>query len=181
MGGVKVVHASEEMKVQSIPWQRLTTAYGRGTQLPRLINEEEYGEIANLIEHQGTLWQVTPWALLFLLKKLKQKDAQIVQPEEIVLYGAVADALADHGCEQAAHVEEMAALLAERYLWPVSEEEDEEQWEEGEPRGYEEEAFSSYYYYSHQLLKAAVPTFERISRENRGLADKISVLLDRMK
>ncbi|MDL1163074.1 hypothetical protein PAEVO_61750 [Paenibacillus sp. GM2FR] len=53
--------------VTSVPWQRLTTAYGRGTDIPRLLETGQYKELANLIEHQGTLWQTTPWALLMLL------------------------------------------------------------------------------------------------------------------
>lgn len=48
-----------------IPWQRLTTAYGRGTELPALMAARAYEKIAPLIEHQSTLWQVTPTLSLY--------------------------------------------------------------------------------------------------------------------
>ncbi|MGO0061124.1 hypothetical protein ACTID9_14075 [Brevibacillus fluminis] len=37
------VQAGEELKGQSIPRQHLTIAYGKGTELPRLIDEEKRG------------------------------------------------------------------------------------------------------------------------------------------
>ncbi|WP_338652275.1 hypothetical protein [Lysinibacillus sp. Y5S-8] len=63
-------------QISSIPWLQLTTPYGRGTAIPQLIEQEQYTELAELVEHQGTLWQVTPWVLLVLLKKLASKDTK---------------------------------------------------------------------------------------------------------
>ncbi|MEK5484771.1 MULTISPECIES: hypothetical protein [Lysinibacillus] len=44
-------------QIPSIPWLQLTTPYGRGTAIPQLIEQEQYIELAELVEHQGTLWQ----------------------------------------------------------------------------------------------------------------------------
>jgi len=65
-------------RIPNIPWQQLTTPYGRGTAIPQLIEQEQYQKLAELIEHQGTLWQVTPWVLLILLKKLANKNMEDV-------------------------------------------------------------------------------------------------------
>lgn len=67
-----------EQQIPDIPWQQLTTPYGRGAAIPQLIEEENYRQLAELIEHQGTLWQVTPWVLLILLKKLGSQDKEDV-------------------------------------------------------------------------------------------------------
>ena len=63
-----------DQQIPNIPWRQLTTPYGRGTAIPQLIEQEQYTQLADLIEHQGTLWQVTPWVLLILLKSLKVKN-----------------------------------------------------------------------------------------------------------
>lgn len=160
-----------------IPWQRLTTPYGRGTELPALIEQGAYGEIGQLIEHQGTLWQVTPWVLSVLLQQLKTKQPSEVSLNEIVLYKAVVEALEGHPLADAVHVPNMTMLLDEAYLWPEDEEEDEEAWEE-EPAGYAELPFSSYYYYSYLLLQEAVPTFERVAQENEEIVDPVSRLIE---
>lgn len=171
----------ETIKRTDIPWQRLTTAYGRGSDLPVLIDQGEYDEIANLIEHQSTLWQVTPWVLLFMLRDLKQKTPEGVTAGEINLYGCVAEALSERDLETVQSVAQMSMLLDDQYLWPEDEEEDELFWEEEEPPGYEELPFSSYYVYSYRLLKEAVPVFERIGRENQNLSEGISELIEILK
>lgn len=171
----------EGIKRTDIPWQRLTTAYGRGSELPVLMDQGQFDEIANLIEHQSTLWQVTPWVLLFMLRDLKQKNPEEVTAGEIHLYGCVAEALSDRELESVQAVAQMTMLLDDQYLWPDDEEEDELLWEEEEPPGYEELPFASYYVYSYRLLREAVPVFERIGRENKRLSEGISELIEILK
>ncbi|WP_044356392.1 hypothetical protein [Paenibacillus sp. E194] len=170
---------SKLASLDCIPWQRMTTAYGRGTDIPQLIEEGQYHELANLIEHQGTLWQVTPWVMLVLLQKLADRARQPDQitENEMTPYAAVASALAFQDMEAGQAVDKMEDLLEEKYLWPESEEEDEEQWEEGEPLGYDPIPFFSYYYYSYDILKQAVPTFTAIKNGNRQLAPTIDEIL----
>ncbi len=164
-----------------IPWQRLTTPYGRGSDLPRLMANGQYDEIAGLIEHQSTLWQVTPWVLSLLLRTLQTKRPEDVPLAELELYCAVADSLIGRDLESLPHVERPELLLDERYLWPVDEEEDELMWEEEEPPGYAELPFSSYYYYSGLLLKEAIPDFERLIGGNAERSALAAELLETLK
>lgn len=169
----------ETQPVTSIPWHRLTTAYGRGTDVPDLIKTKRYNELANLIEHQSTLWQVTPWVLMELLQELtkRQLEPEQVALEEIELYLAVASAFTGHDMESLDPVGAMNELLDEKYLWPEDDQEDEVQWEEEEPPGYDPEAFSSYYYYSYILLKRAAPVLAAIKEKNQILAPAIEELM----
>ncbi|MGG4458023.1 hypothetical protein ABEX29_06930 [Brevibacillus porteri] len=161
----------------NIPWQRLTTAYGRGTDIPRLIETRQYEELASLIEHQSTLWQTTPWVLLILLKELAKQKPEQVSSQEIQLYLAVASAINVDEMDSQNAIESMNELLDEKYLWPEDEEDDELWWEEEEPRGYEQEAFFSYFSFSYLLLKDAIPVFTAIMEENDKLAPDIRELL----
>ncbi|MCV4235114.1 hypothetical protein OHJ21_28470 [Virgibacillus sp. LDC1] len=163
--------------VTSVPWQRLTTAYGRGTDIPRLLETGQYKELANLIEHQGTLWQTTPWALLMLLRVLAKQKPEQVSSEEMELYLSIASAITMEYMDSTQTVETMDKLLDEKYLWPEDDEEDDLRWEEEEPPGYEAEAFISYYNFSYVLLQEAVPVFKTIMNGNDQHADTISELL----
>jgi len=51
-----------------------------------------------------------------------------------------------------------ADMLAEKYLWPQSDENDEELWDEG---FYDDEIFYSFYYYSRAVLKSTGVDFAR--------------------
>ena len=66
----------KKIKISDIPWKELTTPYGRGTDIPRLIENRNYKELNNLLEHQETLWQVTPWGVYFLLIQLEEDFAE---------------------------------------------------------------------------------------------------------
>jgi hypothetical protein len=154
----------------SIPWQRLTTAYGRGTEIPQLIADKQYQKISDLIEHQGTLWQVTPWVLLVLLQELREKQPEQITADEINLYLTVAEVIPieELDLDSSAAVKTMDMLLDGKYLWPVDEEEDELEWEEEEARGYDTQAFRSYYYFSYVLLQEALPVFKRVGAEHEN-------------
>ena len=65
------------LKVTDVPWHRLTTAYGRGTNFPaHLAVLEQMGDLATVkeslyelttnMEHQSTLWHATPFGMVFL-------------------------------------------------------------------------------------------------------------------
>ena len=72
----------QTVKIDEIPWHRLTTAYGRATDFPeylRILSEikdikamEEAGkQLVINISHQSTLWHSTPFALIFLVRIFK--------------------------------------------------------------------------------------------------------------
>ena len=70
------------LKVTDVPWHRLTTAYGRGTEFPaHLAVLEQMGDLASVkeslyeltanMEHQSTLWHATPFGMVFLSRILE--------------------------------------------------------------------------------------------------------------
>lgn len=167
--------------IPNIPWQQLTTPFGRGAAIPQLIEQEQYQQLAELIEHQGTLWQVTPWVLLILLKKLASKNTEDISLQEIELYLAVAQAITENYLDSAHTVQTMQELLDVKYLWTEDEEDDELEWEEETPRGYEQQAFLGYYYFSHLLLQEALPIFTAINAHNKEAAEDLDELLTLLK
>ena len=69
------------LKVTDVPWHRLTTAYGRGTDFPAHLAvleqmrdlasvKESLYELTTNMEHQGTLWHATPFGMVFLSRIL---------------------------------------------------------------------------------------------------------------
>ena len=73
----------DQLPLEGVPWHRLTTPYGRGDELPKLLKdlsslknresvESSVRKISHLIEHQGTLWHVTPFATVFLARIFKR-------------------------------------------------------------------------------------------------------------
>ena len=69
------------LKVTDVPWHRLTTAYGRGTDFPKhfesLSKMDDLKSVKNALyelttnmEHQSTLWHSTPFAMIFLSRIL---------------------------------------------------------------------------------------------------------------
>ncbi|MCT6925783.1 hypothetical protein [Metasolibacillus sp.] len=162
-------------EVASIPWHRLTTAYGRGTEIPELIKHEQYGQLAQLIEHQSTLWQVTPWTIQQLLYTLPNRPIESITQEEIQLYEIVASAFTWEELTSNP-VQHMDELLQEKWLWSEIED-DELGWEEEEPRGYEQCAFVSYYVYSEYQMYEAIPIFQRIASRREHLAPSLLELI----
>ncbi|WP_036709245.1 hypothetical protein [Paenibacillus pinihumi] len=165
------------ISVEHIPWQRLTASYARGGEIPGLLERRNYRELANLIEHQSTLWQATPWVIHVLLEQLRQRGAKNVEPDEIGLYLAVASALEGKPLDAGDQVDDPAQLLSESYLWPESDEEDEAAWEEEEPQGYDQASFFSYYYYSYLWLRQARPLLAAIRDNQPEHAESVSRLL----
>ena len=71
------------LKVADVPWHRLTTAYGRGTDFPAHLTvleqmrdlasvKESLYELTTNMEHQSTLWHATPFGMVFLSRILEK-------------------------------------------------------------------------------------------------------------
>lgn len=129
--------------------------------------------IFNEIEHQGTLWHATPFALLFLARIFMQARAEadkFANKERNDAAEFIAASLGEFFafilkiCDDADKMEHAAPLanfsdmLAEKYLWPQSDEDDEELWDDG---FYDDEIFYSFYYYSRAVLKSMGIDFAR--------------------
>ena len=143
------------LKVTDVPWHRLTTAYGRGTDFPAHLTVLEQMrdlssvkgslyELTTNMEHQSTLWHATPFGMVFLSRILEK-------------------ALAESGQNPAAHF--LAGELKEEYLWSeeYDEEEDEMRYEEDEV--FPDDLFYSFYYYSWQAVKAYQNVLEQAPAE----------------
>ncbi|WP_342442242.1 hypothetical protein MHB40_01370 [Lysinibacillus sp. FSL K6-0057] len=166
-----------DQQIPNIPWRQLTTPYGRGTTIPQLIEQEQYPQLAALIEHQGTLWQVTPWVLLLLLKKLASKNTEDISLQELQLYLAVAHAITKDYLDSVNTVETMQELLDTNYLWSENEDNDEQEWEEETPKGYGQQAFVGYYYFSYLLLQEAIPIFSAMTVHSNEAKECLAELL----
>ena len=179
------------LEAQDVPWSRITTAYGRASRFPEIFEllgtavasdevkfdakdvDDALTAIFNEIEHQGTLWHATPFALLFLARIFMQARAEadkFANKERNDGAEFIAASLGEFFafilkiCDDADKMEHAAPLanfsdmLAEKYLWPQSDEDDEELWDDG---FYDDEIFYSFYYYSRAVLKSMGVDFAR--------------------
>ena len=80
------------LKVTDVPWHRLTTAYGRGTEFPaHLAVLEQMGDLASVkeslyelttnMEHQSTLWHANP-LLSYIVKIVRNISLKIYWRKE---------------------------------------------------------------------------------------------------
>ena len=133
------------LKAADIPWHRLTTAYGRGTDFPEhfavleqmrdlaSVKKSLYELTANM-EHQSTLWHATPFGMVFLSRILEKALAESSQnPTAHFLAGELLEFFACilqcfHDGDEMEHASPLPCffdLLKEEYLW--SDEYDEEE------------------------------------------------------
>ena len=143
--------------------------------------QDALSKIFNEIEHQSTLWHATPFALLFLARIFMRTRAATGKNANKNNQNAAADEIGkDENCENEAasfiaarlgrffafmikicddadkisHAAPLASfsdMLAEKYLWPQSDENDEELWGD---YFYDDELFYSLYFYSRAVLDA---------------------------
>ena len=162
------------LKVADVPWHRLTTAYGRGTEFPAHLAvleqmrdlasvKESLYELTTNMEHQSTLWHATPFGMVFMCRILEKALADSGQnPVAHFLAGELLDFFSCilqcfHDGDEMEHAEPLplfSDLLKEEYLWSeeYDEEEDEMRYEEDEV--FPADLFYSFYYYSWQAVLA---------------------------
>ena len=132
------------LRVTDVPWHRLTTAYGRGTDFPEHLAvlermddresvETSLYELTTNMEHQGTLWHATPFGMVFICRILERALSESGRnPVARFLAGELLDFTAcilqcfhdGDGMEHAGPLPRFSDMLREEYLW--SEEYDEE-------------------------------------------------------
>ena len=138
--------------------------------------QDALSKIFNEIEHQSSFWHVTPFALLFLARIFMRAWAAAGKNANKNNQNAAAGRSGENEaaefiatklggffafmleiCDDADKISHAAPLanfsdmLAEKYLWPQSDENDEERWEE---YFYDDELFYSLYFYSRAVLDA---------------------------
>lgn len=173
----------DQLTLEGVPWHRLATPYGRGDELPKLLKdlaslknresvESSVRKISHLIEHQGTLWHVTPFATVFLARifrsALADASTNPVAHQAVdhigelfaVLLESVRDA---QKLEHADPLPKFVDLLTEDSLWPDDEEDDELRWEEEEV--FSDSMFYSFWFYTKEVLTNALNGLEEVPQE----------------
>ena len=170
----------ETVQVSDIPWHRLTTSYGRGTDFPNQFDVlwkmdsieavDAAGEaLAMNIEHQSTLWHATPFAMIFLLRIFKKAQeesphnevAQYLAEQLVDLFTVIAECIRDGlVLEHADPLPCFDDMLNEEYLWSEEYDEDEDVLRYEEDDVFPDDLFFSFYYYSLQVLLLAIPLLD---------------------
>ena len=183
------------LKVTDVPWHRLTTAYGRGTDFPAHLAvlermedmetvKKSLDQLTANLEHQGTLWHATPFGMVFLSRILEKALAESGQnPTAHFLAGELLDFFAcilqcfrdGDEMEHAEPLQLFSDLLREEYLWSeeYDEEEDEMRYEEDEV--FPADEFYSFYFYSWQAVLAYRRILEQAPAE---LAEPAAAVLE---
>ena len=184
----------ENVKVSDIPWHRLTTSYGRGTDFPNQFDVlwkmdsieavDATGEdIALNIEHQSTLWHATPFAMIFLLRIFKKAQeasahnavAQYLAEQLVELFTVIAECIRDGlMLEHADPLPNFEDMLNEEYLWSEEYDEDEDVLRYEEDDVFPDDLFFSFYYYSLQVLLLAIPLLDKSQEGEANLLDLLT-------
>lgn len=174
----------ENLKIEDVPWHRITTPYSRATEFPQYLEniremkdmesvDEALGEIKNNIEHQETLWHATPFAMIFLTRILEQvlaleernEIAQFLGKELLDFFCVIAEcSVESNDMEQEVPLPHFSDMLSEKYLWSeeYDEEEDEIRWEDEEV--FPDDLSYSFYYYSYKTLCRIKEKLERCTQ-----------------
>ena len=184
----------ENVKVSDIPWHRLTTSYGRGTDFPNQFDGlwkmdsietvDAAGEdIALNIEHQSTLWHATPFAMIFLLRIFKKAQeesahnevAQYLAEQLVELFTVIAECIRDGLLlEHADPLPSFEDMINEEYLWSEEYDEDEDILRYEEEDVFPDDLFFSFYYYSLQVLLLAIPLLDKSHEGEANLLDLLT-------
>ena len=184
----------ETVQVSDIPWHRLTTSYGRGTDFPNQFDVlwkmdsieavDAAGEaLAQNIEHQSTLWHATPFAMVFLLRIFKKAQeerarnevAQYLAEQLVELFTVIAECIRDGlVLEHADPLSCFEDMLNEEYLWSEEYDEDEDVLRYEEEDVFPDDLFFSFYYYSLQVLLLAIPLLDKSHEGEANLLDLLT-------
>ena len=184
----------ENVKVSDIPWHRLTTSYGRGTDFPNQFDVlwkmdsieavDAAGEdIALNIEHQSTLWHATPFAMIFLLRIFKKaleerahnEMAQYLAEQLVDLFTVIAECIRDGlMLEHADPLPNFEDMINEEYLWSEEYDEDEDVLRYEEEDVFPDDLFFSFYYYALQVLLLAIPLLDKSHEGEANLLDLLT-------
>ena len=179
----------QTVKIDEIPWHRLTTAYGRATDFPeylRILSElkdikamEEAGELLAInISHQSTLWHSTPFALIFLvrifkdalIKRQSNSIADYLVKELLELFVEIAEAVNDGNMlEHAEPLPHFLDLLKEEYLWSEVYDEEADELRYEDDNVFPDDLFYSFYYYSKEVLLTCKSLLSDLEYEDAGV------------
>jgi len=191
----------QNLKIEDVPWHRLTTPYGRASDFPEYLHtiqdmadleevKTALDEIFTNIEHQETFWHATPFAMIFLARILEKavsemdtnQTADYITEQLLVFFGWMMECyheqLEQMGGTKLEPLARFSEMLDEKYLWSeeYSEEEDEKRYSEGD--FFPDELFYSLYYYSYQTLLYCKPVLNQLEHTHfSGSAKALQELL----
>ncbi|EFB9659293.1 hypothetical protein M3F38_003221 [Escherichia coli] len=143
--------------MEIVPWERLMTSYGTAAEIPHLLakwNNKSFKRIAELLEHQGTFWQATPWVVQWLVEHYPNyRDPQPIYHLFALLSKVLYWRMEKPGIPR---LQDQKMLLNEERLMPekCSSEELEIFLEDYD---ISETEFGSYYYFTLQQIRRLIP------------------------
>jgi len=195
-----------DVKVEEIPWNRLTTAYVRATEFPEYFTVIEsmsnkkkvkttLHDILRNIEHQSTLCRATPFTMIFLVRIFQKAVAEMDNND--IAYDIVKELLhffkliAELFQETEEYMEKMemkkekplpyfSDMLKEEYLFPEecdNEEDEETLWEEDVEKFNEQSEYSFYYSIYYYSYQVLLNCNETLKKiSNTAIAEQVNKL-----
>ena len=183
----KTLEYIRNVKVEEIDWSKLFGSYSCGIKIGEdiknnnLLDLKVLKNIENEIEHQSTLWTITPFAMIFLIRQL-EKDYGDKKEEYcyiLEIYKLIAEtlkftkdeALEENSFDKLEVYEEMKDIFKTNLN--LEDFEDEEEYIEV---FFEEEMtdirYNSVYYYTDLIVKDGKKILEEISSKENNYVDK---------
>lgn len=181
----------DSLDMESIPWNRMFTAYGTAEQYPELLGVlaetrdiEQWKKTFNRLsdfEHQSTMFPPAPFVLVFLVRILRKLlsggTADEIAEKLVGQFVYYTDVCSDaEKLEHAQPLSHFSDLLNDEYL--LSEDDIEEDLERiyADPEAVPDQLFYSFYYYT-RIVLSQVPDildqYGKFPEESRELRNKI--------
>lgn len=183
----KILEYIRNVKVEEIDWSKLFGSYSCGIKIGEdiknnnLLDLKVLKNIENEIEHQSTLWTITPFVMIFLIRQL-EKDYGDKKEEYcyiLEIYKLIAEtlkftkdeALEENSFDKLEIYEDMKDIF--KTDLSLEDFEDEEEYIEV---FFEEEMtdirYNSVYYYTDLIVKDGKKILEKISSKKNNYEDK---------
>ena len=183
----KILEYIRNVKVEEIDWSKLFGSYSCGIKIGEdiknnnLLDLKILKNIENEIEHQSTLWTITPFAMIFLIRQLEKEygDKKGEYCYILEIYKLIAEtlkftkdeALDENSFDNLEVYEDMKDIFKTNLN--LEDFEDEEEYIEV---FFEEEMtdirYNSVYYYTDLIVKDGKKILEKISYKKNNYEDK---------
>ena len=183
----KILEYIRNVKVEEIDWSKLFGSYSCGIKIGEdiknnnLLDLKVLKNIENEIEHQSTLWTITPFVMIFLIRQLekdygdkKEEYCYILEIYKLIvetLKFTQDEALEENSFDKLEVYEEMKDIF--KINLNLEDFEDEEEYIEV---FFEEEMtdirYNSVYYYTDLIVKDGKKILEEISSKENNYVDK---------
>ena len=183
----KILEYIRNVKVEEIDWSKLFGSYSCGIKIGEdiknnnLLDLKVLKNIENEIEHQSTLWTITPFAMIFLIRQLekdygdkKEEYCYILEIYKLIvetLNFTKDEALDENSFDNLEVYEDMRDIFKTNLN--LEDFEDEEEYIEV---FFEEEMtdirYNSVYYYTDLIVKDGKKILEKISSKKNNYEDK---------